>query len=37
MKLGSDSLVDLSSGAVFLATGGGGDPYVAYLPLLYSL
>jgi len=31
MKLGSDSLADLSLGAVFLATGGGGDPYVAYL------
>lgn len=31
MKLGSDSLADLSAGAVFLATGGGGDPHVAYL------
>lgn len=31
MKLAAESLPDLSSGAVFLATGGGGDPYVAYL------
>ena len=31
MKLAVESLPDLSSGAVFLATGGGGDPYVAYL------
>lgn len=31
MKLGVESLQDLSAGAVFLATGGGGDPYVAYL------
>ncbi len=30
-KLGIDSLVDLSAGAVFLATGGGGDPHVARL------
>lgn len=30
-KLGSDSLQDLSAGAVFLATGGGGDPYVIEL------
>lgn len=30
-KLGSDSLVDLSAGAVFLATGGGGDPHVHQL------
>ena len=30
-KLGSESLTDLSIGAVFLATGGGGDPYVAEL------
>ena len=30
-KLGSESLADLSIGAVFLATGGGGDPYVAEL------
>jgi uncharacterized protein len=30
-KLGSDSLTDLSAGAVFLATGGGGDPHVAEL------
>jgi len=31
MKLSADDLSDLSLGAVFLATGGGGDPYVAYL------
>lgn len=31
MKLGRESLDDLSAGAVFLATGGGGDPYVSYL------
>ncbi len=31
MKLGADSLSDLSLGAVFLATGGGGDPYVSFL------
>ena len=31
IKLGSESLADLSAGAVFLATGGGGDPYVAQL------
>jgi DUF917 family protein len=31
MKLTADSLEDLSSGAVFLATGGGGDPYVSCL------
>jgi len=30
-KLGSESLTDLSVGAVFLATGGGGDPHVAQL------
>lgn len=30
-KLGSESLADLSAGAVFLATGGGGDPYVTQL------
>ncbi len=30
-KLGTESLVDLSAGAVFLATGGGGDPYVHQL------
>jgi DUF917 family protein len=29
--LESQQLVDLSAGAVFLATGGGGDPYVAQL------
>ncbi|MFQ6004914.1 MAG: DUF917 domain-containing protein [Woeseia sp.] len=31
MKLGADSLADLSVGAVFLATGGGGDPHVSFL------
>lgn len=31
MRLGADSLPDLSLGAVFLATGGGGDPHVSYL------
>ncbi len=31
MKLGLDSLQDLSAGSGFLATGGGGDPYVSYL------
>ena len=31
MKLKAESLPDLSSGAVFLATGGGGDPYVSLL------
>lgn len=31
MKLGIELLQDLSAGAVFLATGGGGDPYVSYL------
>ena len=31
MRLRADALEDLSQGAVFLATGGGGDPYVSYL------
>ncbi len=31
IRLGSELLEDLSAGAVFLATGGGGDPYVAKL------
>ncbi len=31
MRLKADALEDLSLGAVFLATGGGGDPYVSYL------
>ncbi|MBT8442698.1 MAG: DUF917 domain-containing protein, partial [Gammaproteobacteria bacterium] len=31
MKLTADALQDLSVGAVFLATGGGGDPYVTFL------
>ncbi len=31
MKLTADVLQDLSDGSVFLATGGGGDPYVSLL------
>jgi len=31
MKVGVEVLEDLSLGAAFLATGGGGDPYVAFL------
>ena len=31
MRLTVESLPDLSSGAVFLATGGGGDPHVSFL------
>jgi len=31
MKITTDVLQDLSAGAVFLATGGGGDPRIAYL------
>lgn len=31
MKIGLDELADLSAGAVLLATGGGGDPYVSLL------
>ena len=31
MKVGADVLEDLSLGAAFLATGGGGDPYVSLL------
>ena len=31
MKLGADQLDDLALGAVFLATGGGGDPYIPLL------
>ncbi|MEM7281048.1 MAG: DUF917 domain-containing protein [Pseudomonadota bacterium] len=31
MRVAAEDLQDLSAGAVFLATGGGGDPYVAYL------
>ena len=31
MRLVADALEDLSQGAVFLATGGGGDPYVSFL------
>ena len=30
-KLGKEALDDLAAGAVFLATGGGGDPHVAQL------
>ncbi|MEM1261030.1 MAG: DUF917 domain-containing protein [Pseudomonadota bacterium] len=37
MKLGADSLDDLSRGAVFLATGGGGDPYVSLLATKHVL
>ena len=37
MKLGFESLKDLSAGAVFLATGGGGDPYTSYLATLQVL
>ncbi|MFT5482029.1 MAG: DUF917 family protein [Halieaceae bacterium] len=36
-KLGSESLTDLSAGAVFLATGGGGDPYVHQLIAQHAL
>jgi DUF917 family protein len=31
VRLGAEALPDLSLGAVFLATGGGGDPYVSFL------
>ena len=31
MKLTVDMLTDLSAGAAFLATGGGGDPHITYL------
>lgn len=31
MQIDLDNLEDLSTGSVFLATGGGGDPYVNYL------
>ena len=37
MKLGYESLEDLSAGAVFLATGGGGDPYTSCLATLQVL
>lgn len=37
MKLRARDLPDLSSGAVFLATGGGGDPYVAQLVAEHAL
>ena len=37
MKLGFEALEDLSAGAVFLATGGGGDPYTSYLATLQVL
>lgn len=31
MKLHHESLEDLSAGSVYLATGGGGDPYVSFM------
>ncbi len=31
MQLTADMLADLSAGAAFLATGGGGDPHLTYL------
>lgn len=31
MKVTVDMLTDLSAGAAFLATGGGGDPHITYL------
>lgn len=31
MKLTADMLTDLSAGAAFLATGGGGDPYLTFM------
>ncbi|MEO1041625.1 MAG: DUF917 domain-containing protein [Pseudomonadota bacterium] len=31
MKIDIDDLADLSAGAAFLATGGGGDPYLTYI------
>ena len=37
MKITIDSLADLSAGAAFLATGGGGDPYLAYLTTCRAL
>lgn len=37
MKLGVEHLEDLARGAVFLATGGGGDPYVAMLTAQVAL
>lgn len=37
MKIGIESLDDLSLGSVFLATGGGGDPYVSQLATRHVL
>ena len=37
MNISIDSLADLSAGAAFLATGGGGDPYLAYLTTCRAL
>ena len=37
MKIDASHLDDLSLGAVFLATGGGGDPYVARLVAAQAL
>ena len=37
MKIDASHLDDLSLGAVFLATGGGGDPYVAKLVAMQAL
>ncbi|MEM7218269.1 MAG: DUF917 domain-containing protein [Pseudomonadota bacterium] len=36
-RIEADQLADLSSGAVLLATGGGGDPYVSYLSARQTL
>jgi len=37
MKLMPDDLANLASGAAFLATGGGGDPYLNYLTALQAM
>ncbi len=37
MLLTKDMLADLSAGATFLATGGGGDPYLTYLTACQAL
>ena len=37
MQVDADALADLSAGAVLLATGGGGDPYVAQLNALRAV
>jgi len=31
MRIGTDDLLDIATGAAFLGTGGGGDPYVGWL------